>query len=80
MKYFKYSYKHTPILRLLLIYSTFVDAANSNTKEVTCSQDAFPKRDFGEILQERYKNMMDVCKKQNNPSSDTLSLCKHTVI
>ena len=80
MTYFKYPDKHTPYLPLIVMYSTFFVGANSITKEVSCRQDGFRKRDFGEILQGRYENMIDVCKKQNSPSSETLSLCKHTVI
>ena len=67
-------------LLLVLVNSTFVYAKHPTSKEASCEQDALQERDFREIIQQRYKHLVSICKNQEKPSSEMLSKCKHTII
>ena len=67
-------------LLLVLVNSTFVHAEYPTSEEVSCEQDALQEKGFREIIQQRYKNLVSVCKNQEKPSPEMLSKCKHTII
>ena len=67
-------------LLMVLVNSTFVYAKHPTSKEVACKQEASQEKEFKEIIQQRYKNLVSVCKNQEKPSSEMLSKCKHTII
>ena len=76
-----YSFLKTILcLLLVLVNSTFVCANHPTSKEVSCEQEALQEKDFREIIQQRYKNLVSVCKDQEKPNSEMLSKCKHTII
>lgn len=55
-------------------------ATKPTSKQVPFEEEAIRKKDFGEILQERYKQLIYVGKNQIKPSSETVSLCRHTIV
>ena len=67
-------------LLMVLLNSTFVYAKHPTSKEASCEQEALQEKDFREIIQQRHKNLVSVCKNQEKPSPEMLSKCKHTII